>query len=196
MKHGLFSARAGGIDGRVDPNGPTWQKLVALSRRHRLDPLELPIAGAIDFMAIDARVLNDVPLRANFDEILDNPIDGEKVIICSTFNEMVNKIVSSSQESRIGSILVLGHGGPGYQLLGCGPGPPGTRKQVLMLGRTAKPGVEPANELIGDMSGILGQLKGRFQQGVRVTLLGCNVAKGPDGPDMLKKVSEALVSCL
>jgi hypothetical protein len=109
-------------------------------------------------------------------------------IYVTSVGDMVNKIITAWQNSPddIETLVIAGHGGPGFQSVGSGTAWDVTGAKSLQL----DPGTPGA--LLGPAQGQLLRLRGMFTPTAVVSLVGCEVAGGPQGLGLLSAVSSAL----
>ena len=105
-------------------------------------------------------------------------------IYVSSVQDMVNRVRGILGPLKMDKFYILGHGGPGFQAVGCGTGSDSTGSLSIQLGSDG--------ELLGDAKTLLPRLRTCLAEGAEVTLGGCQVAAGTAGPALLAKVSQAL----
>jgi len=120
--------------------------------------------------------------------VLDRFFTFGNVTPVSSVNDMVNKVIDAWNNSPydIESLVIAGHGGPGFQSVGSGLKWDTTGEKGLLVDAS-----DP-RFLVGSGRTELPRLRGLFTQTGVVTLTGCEVARGPEGLQLLKVTSNAL----
>lgn len=94
-----------------------------------------------------------------------------------TVNEMVQRLLDKRNGSQITLLRIHGHGFPGFQAVASG--------KI----RNAPPMAAITLEHFQRVENSLGRLKSAFSPAGGVNLMGCNVAEGPEGEQLLKKLA-------
>jgi hypothetical protein len=103
----------------------------------------------------------------------------------TSVRDMAIKVIARAGAAKIRSLYVVGHASPGNQSVGAGKIADATGMRSLVL--------DPATgKLAGAGEGELARLRGRFAPKAVVTLGGCEVAKGPGGIALLRRISAVL----
>ena len=123
---------------------------------------------------------------------IDNPVDwidslftiGDIKVV--SVADMANKVLAVTSSGRkIENLFIGGHGSPGFQSLGCGSGADSTGAKSLQVD-------SGTGALLGTAGVELGRIRPYFNKTAIVTLGGCEVGAGSEGPALLKAVSAAL----
>jgi len=118
-----------------------------------------------------------------------NPIeiiaDTKRTVWVNSVQDMVDKVLIAAGGSKIWWLVILGHGFPGWQSVGCGTGlDPTDTKHLYVESTTGK--------LAGNAEAELKRLKPVLAANSVVSLGGCETGKGTKGELLLKTVSAAL----
>lgn len=120
-----------------------------------------------------------------------NPIEiianTKRTVWVSSVEDMVNKVISAAGGSKIWWLVILGHGFPGWQSIGCGKdtnSDSDSSKHLWVESTTGK--------LAGNAETYLERLKPIFAPNAVVSLLGCKTGAGTKGELLLKTVSNVL----
>lgn len=110
--------------------------------------------------------------------------DFKRTLWVNSVEDMVDKVISAAGGSKIWWLVIDGHGGAGWQSVGCGKdNDPDNSKHLS---------IETNGELCGDAESHLKRLKTVLSTNAIVSLGGCQTGKGTKGELLLQKVSSVL----
>lgn len=107
-------------------------------------------------------------------------------IAVGSVEEMVNKLIAEAGSEQIESLLIIGHGYPGAQGVGC------ARKVSDNTGDKSLKfdlGEDGYRQLLGSAKKHLRRLRGKFTHNAVIALGGCKVAKDEEGRKLLSLIS-------
>src|SRR5262245_50249967 len=111
-------------------------------------------------------------------------IGEDNVIRVDNVRDMCQKIrhLWASKPDNIESLSIDGHGKPGFQAVGAGDGADNTGEKALFVNPTVP------QLLWGPASTLFPSMRDMFDSDAVVSLIGCQVAKGEKGLQLLKAV--------
>jgi outer membrane protein OmpA-like peptidoglycan-associated protein len=139
-----------------------------------------PVASPRNFFCSDAS--KDVV------NVLDRFFSFEPPIPIFSVSDCVSKVLKRLEisGSKIENLVIGGHGASGFQSMGSGREWDNTGAKSLQ--------VDPANsnQLLGQAAKAMALLNGKFTSNGVVSLMGCRVARGGEGLQLLKVVSKTV----
>jgi hypothetical protein len=141
-------------------------------------PSRGPVGGALYFYVIDG--------TWNFTDTVNRIFTIDDIVVFNVA-DMVKKVSDAATKlgGKIENLFIAGHGCSGYQSIGAERDYDDTGSVSLQYDDTT-------GQLRGAAGSQLAKLAPLFSRSAIVTLGGCQVASDPDGPDLLRAVSQAL----
>jgi hypothetical protein len=112
----------------------------------------------------------------------DNYINFWWSVRVKSVQDMVSKVMDAVGNKKISSLVIIGHGSPGFQGVGCGKGSDPTDEKSLNVESTT-------GKLTGNAEHYMGLLKPKFETGAIVSLGGCATGAKNDGEILLKRLA-------
>jgi len=103
----------------------------------------------------------------------------------NSVQDMVNKVLQKAGGNQISTLVIVGHGKPGVQKVGCGHDLDPTLEKSLVVESTT-------GQLVGNAEHHLGLLKPKFEKNAIVSLTGCRTGQGKRGEELLKRLAYVL----